>query len=47
MDYFFFQFEPDIFIYPNEIPQVHPNPIIEGESVFFSFPHLINGNKKY
>ena len=43
---FLFQFNPDIYIHPNEMPQVYPNPIIEGESIFLSFPHFINGNKK-
>ena len=42
---FLFQFDPDIYPYPNETPQAFPNPTIEGESVF-SFPYLINGNKK-
>ena len=43
---FLFQFDPDIYPYPNETPQAFPNPTIEGESVFFSFPYFINGNKK-
>ena len=43
---FLFQFEPDIYLKPNEVPQAHPNPIIEGESVFLSFPHFVDGNKK-
>ena len=43
---FLFQFNPDIYILPNEMPQVYPNPIIEGESIFLSFPYFINGNKK-